>query len=141
MSLFCAVRILRRLISADDLSVCRCRGARRSFSPVDLVIVCMVLVLDTFLRPVLFAPLSVFAVLYSLVLLHIYDLSCNVPFTTRPYVLLPALNIDDLSACTERRKWAQARMKEVKGDDLSGRRLLFGPLPLGVSRTRGRVEL
>ena len=47
------------------------------------MIVCIVLVLDTFLRPVLFAPLSVFAV----VLLHIDDLSCNDPFTTRTHVL------------------------------------------------------
>ena len=71
---------------------------------MDLVIVCMVLVLDTFLRPVQFAPLSVFAILYSLVLLHIDDLSCNDPFTTRPYVLLPARTIDDLFAWNERER-------------------------------------
>lgn len=67
-SLFVRFRILRTVISADDLSVCWYRGARHSFSPVDLVIVCTVLVLDTFLRPVAFAPLSVFVGFYSLFL-------------------------------------------------------------------------
>ena len=71
-----------------------------------------------------------------LVHLRIDDLSCNDPFTTRPYVFLLARNIDDPFASTEKRE-GPSEDERVKGDDLSRRRLLFGPSSLGVSRTRG----
>ena len=100
---------------------------------MDLVIVFTVLVLDTFLRPVLFAPLSVFAILHSLVL---YTLTTYHATTLlRPaftfFFLLPARNIDDPFASKEKRKWDQARMKEVKGDDLWLTEITVRPIALG----------
>jgi len=96
-SLFVRFSVLRCVISADDLSVWWYRSARHSFSPVDLVIVCTVLVLDTFVRPVFFCALVRFRFFIFPCSLHIDDLSCNDRFTTRAYVLflLPARNIDD----------------------------------------------
>ena len=73
-----------------------------------------------------------------LVHLHIDDLSCNDPiYDPSLRFFLLARNIDDPSASNEK-KVGRGEDERVKGDDLSGRRLLFGPSPMGVSRTRGR---
>ena len=68
--------------------------------------------------------------------LQIDDLSCNDPLTTRTYALFCYLLVT-LTTLLLPRKWDQARMKELKGTISFGRRLLFGPSPLGVSQTRG----
>ena len=102
------------------------------------MIVCTVLVLDTFVRPVFFCALVRFRFFIFPCSLHIDDLSCNDRFTTRTYVLflLPAGNIDDPFASKKKREWAQAR---VKGDDLWRTEITVRPIAL-ESFTNSRQE-
>ena len=89
---FVRFRLLRRLIGADDIVGVPVSRRSTFVLTCGLVIVCMPLVLDIFVRPVQFAPLSVFAIFYSLFFytLTTYHVTTHLrPVLTLCYLLVP----------------------------------------------------